>query len=218
MARRIHPPGIELEREYWNAGARWVAGVDEAGRGAWAGPVVAGAVIFPLFREIPASLRLVHDSKLLMPALRERLFDIIANEAISYAAGVMPAAVIDQIGIVPATRAAMQAALEALSPGPAAALIDAVHLPALNYPQQSIIKGDQKSLSIAAASIIAKVTRDRWMVNAESEFPGYGFARHKGYGTRQHRAALYAAGPCAIHRRSFQPVAQMCFPTEPAHE
>jgi len=218
VTRRIHPPGIEFEREYWHAGSRWVAGVDEAGRGAWAGPVVAGAVLFSPFDEIPAVLRPIHDSKLLSPARREQLFDIIVEEAASYAVGMMPAEVIDQIGIVPATRAAMLAALEALSPEPAAALIDAVHLPALHYPQQSIIKGDQKSLSIAAASIIAKVTRDRWMVDSENEYPGYGFAQHKGYGTRQHRAALYAAGPCAIHRRSFQPVVQMCFPLEAEHE
>jgi len=209
MVRRINPPGIEFEQTYWRAGMEWVAGVDEAGRGAWAGPVVAGAVLFPPFGAIPAPLHEVHDSKLLTPARRERLFDVIVQMALGYGVGLVPAGVIDRIGIVPATRAAMQAALEALSPAPQAVLIDAVHLPAIDCPQQAIIKGDQKSLSIAAASIIAKVSRDRWMRECEARFPGYGFARHKGYGTRQHQAALDTYGPCAIHRRSFAPVLQL---------
>jgi ribonuclease HII len=209
MTRRIHPPGIEFEHAYWNADVEWVAGVDEAGRGAWAGPVVAGAVLLPRLSEIPASLRGIHDSKLLTPALREKLFDIIIEAALSYAVGLAPAEAIDRMGILPATRAAMYAALEALSPAPQAALIDAVRLPALRYPQQAIIKGDQKSLSIAAASIVAKVSRDRWMRECEAQYPGYGFSRHKGYGTLQHRAALDACGPCAIHRRSFAPLRQL---------
>ena len=216
--RHIHPPGIEFEQSYWRAGLQRVAGVDEAGRGAWAGPVVAGAVLFPPFDEIPDSLREVHDSKLLTPKQREILFDIIASAALSYAVGMMPAEAIDRMGIVPATRAAMQAALEALSPQPQAVLIDAVRLPVIDCPQQAIIKGDQKSLTIAAASIIAKVTRDRWMQASEVDYPAYGFARHKGYGTPQHRAALDACGPCAIHRHSFSPVVQLRLSVESCDE
>lgn len=202
-------PGIEHERKWWQAGFSLVAGLDEAGRGAWAGPVVAAAVILPMCEEIPEALAEVNDSKLLSPAQRERLFPIIIRHAICYGIGAMPAQEIDRIGIVPATRAAMLAAVKSLCPQPHALLIDSLKLPECDYPQQVIVRGDRLSLSIAAASILAKVTRDRWMQQAEAAFAGYGFAQHKGYGTREHIHALSTLGPCELHRCSYAPVAQI---------
>ena len=209
MVSRIRRPGIEYELPYWRAGLRYVAGVDEAGRGAWAGPVVAGAVILGACDNVPVALGEVRDSKLLGPAKREGLFDIIISHALSYGVGFMPAEEIDRVGIVPATCAAMRSAIEALNPGPEALLIDALRLPDVDCAQTAIIRGDQLSLSIAAASIVAKVTRDRWMRGSDAGHVGYGFGRHKGYGTPQHRAALNERGPCSIHRYSFAPVAQL---------
>lgn len=207
MRRIEHRPGIELERAWWSAGTSLVAGLDEAGRGAWAGPVVAAAVILPACSQIPSSLADVADSKLLAPAMRERLFDIIGAEALAYGIGSTPADEIDRIGIVAATRLAMMAALRGLTPQPQALLIDALTLPLVECPQQAIIKGDRLCLSIAAASILAKVTRDRWMRAADIRFPGYALAKHKGYGTAEHHTALRAQGPSPIHRLSYAPVA-----------
>ena len=205
----IPPPGLEHEASFWAAGLPLVAGADEAGRGAWAGPVVAAAVILPAAPGIAAALAGVADSKLLTPARREALFDVILRYAVSYGVGAVPAEEIDRIGILPATRAAMLAAIAALRPQPQALLIDAVRLPASPLPQQALIKGDRLCLSIAAASIIAKVTRDRWMVELDRRQPGYGLARHKGYGTPAHWAALQLLGPSPVHRRSFAPVARL---------
>ena len=152
----------------------------------------------------------VRDSKQLSPRQRERLLPIIQAVAVSWAAGVVSCEEIDRLGILPATRLAMRQAVDALSATPQALLVDAVRLPAIPLPQRSLIHGDALCLSIAAASIVAKVTRDRLMVEMDAQYPGYGFARHKGYGTAQHAQALNELGPCPIHRRSFAPVARVC--------
>jgi len=199
-------PTLAEESALWQAGYRHVAGVDEAGRGAWAGPVVAAAVILPPDAAVAGRLAGVADSKQLSAAQRERLFDLIQREAAAWAAGVIPAAQIDAQGIAAATRSAMQAALASLAPAPDFLLIDYVRLAELATPQRSLPRGDSIVLSIAAASIVAKVTRDRLMVGLDQRFPGYGFRQHKGYGTAAHQANLRQLGPCAVHRMSFQPV------------
>jgi len=188
----------------------YVAGLDEAGRGALAGPVTAAAVILPLDdAEALAALADVNDSKQLTAKQREALFSRITQHALAYAIAQEPAAVIDRIGILPATRRAMQTAVAQLIPAAEFLLIDGrIRLNSLNLPQQSLVRGDSHSLSIAAASILAKVSRDRFMVEQENHHPVYGFARHKGYGTEQHRAALQKHGPCRLHRRSFAPLRQ----------
>ncbi|MBI4786097.1 MAG: ribonuclease HII [Chloroflexi bacterium] len=203
-------PTLKFEKRFWAQGLAYVAGIDEVGRGAWAGPVVAGAVILPQVRSRAAlrDLVRVRDSKLLSPAQREALCEPICAAALGFATGLATRAEIDAVGIVPATRLAMQRAVEALALAPHALLIDALMLPALDMPQTAIIHGDQLSLSIACASILAKVTRDRLMVELDARLPGYHFAQHKGYGTEQHRAALDALGPCGEHRASFMPIKQ----------
>ncbi len=212
-------PTLDEEKTLYEAGHTLLAGLDEAGRGAWAGPVAAAAVILPLeldavgrVRDAPRlceKLAGVCDSKLCTPRQREALYDLICETALAWGVSLVPATRIDEIGIVPATRQAMSQALAQLDPGPTALLIDYLRLPAIHLPQRSIVKGDLKSLSIAAASIIAKVTRDREMVRIDALYPGYGLARHKGYGTPAHRAALDQLGPSSIHRRSFAPIAVM---------
>ena len=191
-----------------------IAGIDEAGRGALAGPVVAAAVILPLDNpEALAQLAEVNDSKQLTPATRESLFSRITQHASAYAIALEPAEVIDEIGIVPATKRAMVTAVTHLAPTAQYLLIDGnIHLPALNLPQQAIIRGDTLSLSIAAASILAKVTRDRLMVELDAAYPAYGFARHKGYGTAVHLHALAEFGPCPLHRHSFAPIRPTLIP------
>ena len=218
-AARAIVPSIAYETAWQRAGYVLVAGVDEAGRGAWAGPVSAAAVILPAWDAIPPAFAGVADSKLLDAPTRERLFDVICAGAVSFGVGMVAAEEIDRIGILPATRAAMWIALDALRPQPEVILIDAVPLadPA-GRPQAAIIKGDQLCLSIAAASILAKVSRDRWMRRADADYPGYGLAQHKGYGTAQHAAALHVLGPCALHRRSYAPVAAVSAAAEAGHE
>jgi ribonuclease HII len=203
-------PDLIHEGLWWSQGLVRVAGIDEAGRGPWAGPVVAGAVVLPPDPAVARALTGVRDSKQLSPRQRERLFAIIQAAAVSWAAGVVASEEIDLLGILPATRLAMRQAVEGLSVSPQALLVDAVRLPAIPLPQRSLIHGDALCLSIAAASIVAKVTRDRLMVEMDSLYPGYGFARHKGYGTARHAQALRELGPCPIHRRSFAPVARAC--------
>lgn len=184
-----------------------IAGIDEAGRGALAGPVVAAAVILPHTDTIESLLRGVNDSKQLSAKKRETLFDVIIKHALTYGIGQQPAVVIDEIGILPANKLAMQTAVAQLNPTPQFLLIDGrIRLPQLNIPQQAIVRGDSQSLSIAAASILAKVTRDRLMIELECQFPRYGFAQHKGYGTQQHRDAIVQYGPCPQHRHSFAPI------------
>jgi ribonuclease HII len=148
----------------------------------------------------------VADSKQLSPLRRERLLEVIHKVALAVGVGRASAAEIDRWGIVPATRMAMQRAVEALSPAPAALLVDYIDLPAVTLPQRSLPKADQRCLSVAAASIVAKVCRDRWMVGLDQQYPGYGFARHKGYGTAAHRSALEQLGPSPFHRTSWTPI------------
>ncbi len=188
----------------------YIAGLDEAGRGALAGPVVAAAVILPLDdADMQQHLAGVNDSKQLTAKQREALFARITRHALAYGIGQEPAAVIDEFGIIPATKRAMQQALEQLRPQAEFLLIDGrIRLKNNPLPQQSVIRGDAQSVSIAAASILAKVTRDRLMVAEDTRFPEYGFARHKGYGTEFHLAALAAHGPCPLHRRTFAPIRQ----------
>ena len=202
-----HLPRLDYEMALWARGYRHVAGLDEAGRGAWAGPVVAAAVILPP-NDAGSVGRLagVCDSKLLTAKRREALLASIQAHALAIGVGIVPAAEIDTGGIVPATRQAMTLALQTLSLAADSLLIDYLTLPDLPLPQTGLPKGDALVLSIAAASIVAKVSRDRLMVDWDAVYPGYGFARHKGYGTPEHRAALARLGPCAIHRRSFAPV------------
>ena len=202
MRRRAHAAGYRFERDAWRAGLRHVAGVDEAGRGPLAGPVVAAAVI--LYPERP--IKRLQDSKLLTPARRAELFSCILEEAVAVGVGSVDAETIDQINILEATRVAMLEAIRALSVSPELVLIDALRLAALSCPQRSLIRGDRRSASIAAASIVAKVTRDRLMTEYDLEFPEYGFARHKGYPTAAHQAALVKHGPCPVHRRTFHGV------------
>ena len=202
------PPGFELENALWGQGTTYVAGVDEVGRGPLAGPVVAGAVIFP--QDIDESRLIgIRDSKELTASVRERL-DVWIHE-VALAVGIGRASVreVDVVGIVGATRRAMSRAIGMLQPRPQALLIDALSLPGIDLPQQCPVKGDRVSLSIAAASIVAKVARDKLMREADRRYPGYGFSRNKGYGTREHMGALELQGPCIIHRVSFAPVARV---------
>jgi ribonuclease HII len=181
-----------------------VAGVDEAGRGPLAGPVVASAVI--LGRD--ARIRGLDDSKLLPPEERERLYDEIRGRAVAVGIGACDAGTIDRINVLEATRAAMREALGALGTPPELVLTDFVALPGLPWPQRNLVRGDRRSASVAAASIVAKVTRDRLMAEADRAYPEYGFARHKGYATEEHRRALARHGPCPLHRRAFAGVWQ----------
>jgi ribonuclease HII len=195
-----------IEEELLEAqGYRLIAGIDEAGRGALAGPVVAAAVILP--RQVNAPwLTEVRDSKQLTPARRELLFHHIHEIAISIGIGSAPHYLVDAQGIIRATRLAMRLAIGRLSPPPQSLLIDYMSLPEVRLPQKGITNGDNLCLSIACASIIAKVARDQLMVAFDRIYPGYGLAQHKGYGTREHFACLSRLGPCPIHRRSFRPV------------
>lgn len=202
-------PTLDLELDLAHtSGVTLIAGLDEAGRGALAGPVYAAAVVLPLNnRDVLNTLARVNDSKLLSTAWREALFPLICETARCYGIGYASAAEIDRLGILPATRRAMEAALDQLSPAAESALVDGtVKLTTVAIPQQQVIRGDSLSLSIAAASILAKVSRDRHMQGLELAYPEYGFARHKGYGTLAHRMALQQHGPCAEHRLSFAPL------------
>lgn len=192
---------LAFEREAAANGFLRVAGVDEAGRGPLAGPIVAAAVVLS---EPVAGL---NDSKQLTAEQREALFTQLRAGAHTIGVGVIEAADIDRLGIQTANYAAMAQAVAALHPAADFVLVDGFHVPGLPPPQARIVRGDQRSLSIAAASIIAKVTRDRLMEELDRKYPAYGFARHKGYATRAHLAALERFGPCAIHRRSFAPLA-----------
>ena len=206
MIKDTPAPTLAYEHRLWSEGYRRVAGLDEAGRGAWAGPVVAAAVVLPRDRGLAQHLAGVRDSKLLLPRRREALMDLIGERALALGVGAVPPAVIDAIGIVPATRRAMALALEAVSPAADYLLIDHLALPDLPIPQEFMPHGDLNVLSIAAASIVAKVCRDRMMDRLEGIFPGYGFGQNKGYGTEQHQSALRAIGPTASHRFSFAPL------------
>jgi len=199
------PPTFLFEEDLWAQGAELVAGVDEVGRGPLAGPVVAAAVILPAKASFPW-LERVRDSKVLPARRREELAQRIRDEATAFGIGVVPHHVVDVLGIVKATCAAMQAAVDELAAEPDFVLIDAMRLPRCVLSQKAIVHGDALSLSVACASIVAKVARDRMMLDAERRFEGYGFGHNKGYATREHLDALLRLGPCAIHRRTFAPV------------
>ena len=204
------PDLFTIEREHYARGLRELAGVDEAGRGPLAGPVVAAAAVLPeewATDGVPDSLKGLNDSKQLSEPVREELYEAIqTNDTIVSAVAVVEAPVIDEINILQATHRAMNQALAGLEPPANHALVDGRPVPSLTLPQTAIVKGDAKSFSIAAASILAKVTRDRLMVQYDEQFPGYGFAGHKGYGTKAHLLAIEELGACPLHRMSFAPL------------
>ncbi len=197
-----HEEPIDLwvyEREAFAGGVKLVCGVDEAGRGPLAGPVCAAAVILPPGIGIPG----LNDSKKLTDKKRRELYDIITEQAVSFGIAFASEQEIDEINILQATFLAMQRAMEKLDPAPELALIDGNRAKDFGLPVRTIVGGDGLSASIAAASILAKVTRDRLMEEYDAQYPQYGFAVHKGYGTKRHYEALHAFGPCPIHRQSF---------------
>ena len=188
----------------WHAPGLLVAGVDEAGRGPLAGPVVAAAVILDELQPIAG----LADSKALTVARRERLFDEIRAKALCCSIAEASVEEIDRLNILQATMLAMRRAVQGLRLKPRLALVDGNRLPVLDVPAEAVVKGDAKVAAISAASIVAKVTRDRWCAQLHDQYPQYGFAGHKGYGTAEHLAALQAHGACPQHRRSFSPVAR----------
>jgi ribonuclease HII len=202
-------PNLEYESQLWLEKKTIIAGIDEAGRGAWCGPVTAGAVILPASSSMLNKLYGVRDSKLMTARQREKSALLIKEMALDWQVGLATHTEIDALGIVAATRLAMQRAIAGLHPHPEFLLIDAVKLPQVHIPQKSIIKGDQHSLSIAAASVLAKTTRDAYLIQMAKEYPGYGFERHKGYGTRLHQHTLHDLGPCPIPRQSFAPLKKL---------
>jgi len=202
-------PSLREEHAFCRAGCRFVAGIDEAGRGAWAGPVVAAAVILPRRDCIASELRGVRDSKRLTPAQRALMRERIQQVALAWSVGSASSAEIDALGILSATRLAMMRAVAGLQPAPDALLIDAVSLTELDVPQRAFPHADAISLSVAAASILAKTARDALMCDLDAAISGYGFAGHKGYGTRAHAEALIKLGPCWAHRRTFRPVVEV---------
>jgi len=212
MARVAPVDRFEFERTLWTRGIGRIAGVDEAGRGPLAGPVVAAAAILPAQwakAGLPRELDGLNDSKQLTAAQREKFFAYLtAAGEVEYAIAQMDSVQIDAINILRATHQAMNAALAELVPRPQHVLVDGRPVKTMRLPQTAIIKGDARSYSIAAASVLAKVTRDRLMLEFDRQWPVYGFAGHKGYGTARHLAAIAAHGPCPIHRKSFAPLKQ----------
>jgi ribonuclease HII len=209
---------LGFERALWQQGLQHVAGVDEAGCGPLAGPVVAAAVVFPrawVESGLETGLRGLNDSKQLTATQRERFFDLLTQHAdVRYGVAMVDAAAIDRMNILRAAHHAMSLALDQLQPEAQHALVDGRPVKSLRVPHTPLIKGDARSYSIAAASVLAKVTRDRLMIEYDRQYPGYGFAEHKGYPTPRHLAAIAELGPCPIHRRSFapfRPVAQDLF-------
>jgi ribonuclease HII len=207
---QAQPDRLEFERELYRRGFRRVAGVDEVGRGPLAGPVVTAAVILPVqwvAGGMPEDLRSLNDSKQLSARQRENFFAQLTSEpGIEYAVTAIEPPDIDRWNILQATHRAMVLAVAGLPSPPDHVLVDGLPVPSLGEHQTALVKGDARSYSIAAASVIAKVTRDRRMVAHDQEFPGYGFAQHKGYPTAAHRECLQRLGPCPIHRRSYLPV------------
>ena len=196
---------LAYEKELYTQGIQLIAGVDEVGRGPLAGPVVAAAVILPKACKIPG----LNDSKKIPKSKHKEIYEAVLQNAIAIGIGIKDNQVIDQVNIYEATKLAMMEAIGQLEPQPQHLLIDAMRLD-LPIPQTSIIKGDANSLSIAAASIVAKVTRDQMMEEFDKEYPGYDFAQNAGYGTAKHLAGLDKLGVTPIHRRSFEPVKSMC--------
>jgi ribonuclease HII len=194
-----------FERFARQSGFTCIAGLDEAGRGPLAGPVVAAAVALPDGLLIPG----LTDSKQVPEQERERLFEVIREQAVCFGVGIVGERTIDEVNILQATIIAMERALALLSPKPDYLLLDALTLPRVPLPQKPLIKGDCRSHSIAAASILAKVTRDRMMLELHEKYPRYNFQKHKGYGTKEHLALIREHGPCEAHRKTFNPVARM---------
>jgi ribonuclease HII len=200
---------FEFERELLARDRHPLAGVDEAGRGPLAGPVVAAAVILPsrwIQDGLPKDLAGLNDSKQLRPAQREAFFECLTRLQVRFGVAEIDAPTIDSLNILRATHAAMNRALSNLDPVPAHVLVDGLFVGGLGFPQTPLVKGDSRSYSIAAASVIAKVLRDRRMIELDRLYPGYGFAIHKGYPTTQHLESLRRLGPCPVHRRSFAPI------------
>lgn len=204
-------PSLRYEKRAYQDGATIVAGVDEAGRGPLAGPVVAAAAILPReFRH-----KTLNDSKQLTEQEREEIYaELATRDDVHWSTGMSDVAVIDTYNILRATWRAMVLALDALPVRPDFVLVDGLHVPAIRIRQKAIVKGDAKSFSIAAASVIAKVTRDRLMLTLHEQYPQYNFAQHKGYGTPEHLAALGQFGPCPIHRHTFEPVRVLYEPVQ----
>jgi len=214
----MRAPDLAAERALWRAGIELIAGIDEVGRGPLAGPVAAGAVVLPQLPRITGRFRWlsrVRDSKQLPPAAREELSEYIWQHAFAAAVAFVSVSAIDRIGIAEASRQAWLGAISELVVRPAHLLLDAFRLPACGLPQTAVIDGDEKIMSIACASIIAKVARDRLMAEEHASHPGYGFVTNKGYATPEHFAALDRLGPCQLHRRSFSPVREMIMPRLP---
>jgi len=201
---------LQYEREHVSRGINRLGGVDEAGRGPLAGPVVAAVIVMPelwIVEGVPEVLRRLNDSKKLNEKVREELFEVIdLDKSIEYGIGVVDAPLIDEINILQATYQAMNEALAKIAPPVQHALVDGRPVRSLSVSQTAIVKGDGKSCTIGAASILAKVTRDRLMIEYDQKYPGYGFAQHKGYGTRAHLSAIEKLGPCPLHRMSFAPL------------
>lgn len=195
-------PTFQEERRLLGEGFAIVAGVDEAGCGCWAGPVFAAAAILPL----DSRIGLVRDSKTLSLAQRQRVMEKLSAECAAWAVGTATAAEVDALNIRRAGALAMRRAVEGLALKPQFVLIDAFKIPGLDIPSKSIVNGDAKVKSIAAASVIAKISRDLHMLELDARYPGYGFAEHKGYGTKRHQAALAELGPCAEHRMTYAPL------------
>ncbi len=215
MTRRLDPalipdvPTLEYERALWQLGIVHVAGFDEAGRGALAGPVAAAVVILPPDGSIATTLEGVRDSKMMTPAQRKSWSCCIRDVALAWSLGFASSGEIDTLGIVPATCLAARRALAELEPPAEHLLLDYLLLPDVPQPQTALVKGDLRSLSIAAASVIAKTGRDAILVELDDQYPGYGFASHKGYGTKFHREAIQTLGPSPVHRLSFAPLRTM---------
>jgi ribonuclease HII len=194
-------PTLEFEQNLWTGGFAHIAGIDEAGRGAWAGPVAAAAVILPSDPSLAQTLGRVRDSKLMTPLARQTWTPRIQESALAWGVGFASAEEIDSLGIVPATKLAVLRSLEYLSPD--YLITDFLVFREIDLPQTALVKGDQRSLSVAAASVLAKTHRDALMCLLDGKYPGYGFAQHKGYGTRLHQEAIRKWGLCESHRKSF---------------
>ena len=196
-------PDLRFEQALWKTGLARLGGVDEAGRGAWAGPVSAGIVILPPDASVLKTLSGVRDSKLMTALQRENWAARIQETCLAWGVGFASAQEIDANGILPATRLAVLRAFQNLSTPPEHLITDYLVLPEIPLPQTPIVKGDRRCLSVAAASVLAKTSRDALMCQLEDEYPVYGFGQHKGYGTRQHQKAIRENGLCGVHRRSF---------------
>ena len=200
-------PDLTFERKLWDRGISLIAGVDEAGRGALAGPVAAGVVILPPdMSDLKKKLFGVRDSKVMIPKDREVWAIAIKKIAVAWGVGFASAGEIDRVGIVPATYQAAKRAMDQAKCAIEHLLVDYITIPDVEIPQTPLVKGDARSLSIASAAILAKTTRDAFMVKMDAEYPGYDFASNKGYATEAHRKAIHQLGPCQQHRRTFSPV------------